>query len=176
MAEVLDTSVPALRRWQTRQTTTSSDPARLGRPTVIPDEAQDRIRQCYRDHYGQWGPQVLAVWCRREGLGRWCASTIAPVIADLREEPEEKPDPIRYEITASQVMWSEDGTGFKEQGQKKELLIAQDEHARFKVNYRLVPGPPVGRTLSFIFGRRSIDMARRWCSSTTGTRSSIPRR
>jgi transposase InsO family protein len=63
------------------------------------------------------------------------------VIADLRDEPEEKPEPIRYEITASQVMWSEDGTGFKEKGRKRELVIAQDEHARFKVNSRLVDGP-----------------------------------
>jgi transposase InsO family protein len=63
------------------------------------------------------------------------------VITDLRAEPEVAPDPIRYEITAPQVMWSEDGTGFKERGRKKELLIAQDEHARFKVNTRLVNGP-----------------------------------
>jgi hypothetical protein len=74
-------------------------------------------------------------------LGNWCASTIAAVIADLREEPEPVPAPIRYEITASQVMWSEDGAGFRENGCKKELLILQDEHARFKVNHRLVSGP-----------------------------------
>jgi transposase InsO family protein len=95
-------------------------------------------------HYGQWGPQVLAAWCRREGIGEWCASTIADVVADLREEPEDKPEPIRYEITASQVMWSEDGAGFREKGKKKELLILQDEHARFKVNHRLVSGPADG--------------------------------
>ena len=94
MAEVLDTSVPSLRRWQTRQHTASSEPSHVGRPTVIPDEAQDRIRQCYRDHYGQWGPQVLAAWCRGKALGEWSPSTIAPVIADLREEPEEKSDPL----------------------------------------------------------------------------------
>jgi transposase InsO family protein len=66
---------------------------------------------------------------------------VAVVIADLRDAPKEQPKPIHYEITASQVMWSEDGTGFKERGCKKELLIAQDEHARFKVNTRLVDGP-----------------------------------
>jgi transposase InsO family protein len=66
---------------------------------------------------------------------------VAAVIADLRAEPEVAPDPIRYEIMAPNVMWSEDGTGFKEKGRKKELLIAQDEHARFKVNTRLVDGP-----------------------------------
>jgi transposase InsO family protein len=63
------------------------------------------------------------------------------VIADLRDKGEKKPKPIRYEITASQVMWSEDGTGFQEKGRKRELLIAQDEHARFKVSCRLVDGP-----------------------------------
>jgi transposase InsO family protein len=66
------------------------------------------------------------------------------VIADLTPVPEVRSDPIRYEITASDVMWSEDGTGLKEQGKKKELLVLQDEHARFKVNYRLVNGPACG--------------------------------
>jgi transposase InsO family protein len=108
---------------------------------VIPEEAREKIGACYQKHVGQWGPQVLAFWCRREGLGDWCASTIAEVIAPLRDEPEEKPDPVRYEITASQVMWSEDGAGLRERGRKKELLIAQDEHARFKVNHELVDGP-----------------------------------
>lgn len=141
MSEVLGTSLPSLRRWQRRQVVAPSEPAPLGRPTVISGEARERIRRCYTEHFGQWGPQVLAHWCVRKGLGDWCASTIAAVIADLRQEPEEKPAPVRYEITASQVMWSEDGTGFKEQGHKKELLLLQDEHARFKVNHRLVSGP-----------------------------------
>jgi hypothetical protein len=141
MAEVLGISSLALRRWQQRQCVVPSGPAHLGRPKVISKEVREKIRQCYREHYGQWGPRTLAHWCRRQGLGRWCASTLAGVIADLRDEPEEKPEPIRYEITASQVMWSEDGTGFKEKGRKKELLIAQDEHARFKVSCRLVDGP-----------------------------------
>jgi hypothetical protein len=141
MAEVLDISALSLRRWQKRQRQVPARPAKLGRPTVISREVRENIRQCYQDHYGQWGPRTLAFWCRREGLGSWCASTVAAVIADLRAEPEVAPDPIRYEITAPQVMWSEDGTGFKERGRKKELLIAQDEHARFKVNTRLVNGP-----------------------------------
>ncbi len=119
----------------------SSRPAPLGRPKVLSQEVREKTRQCYRDHYGQWGPRTLACWCRRQGLGSWCASTVAAVIADLREEPEVNSDPIRYEITAPQVMWSEDGTGFQEKGRKRELLIAQDEHARFKVNTRLVDGP-----------------------------------
>ncbi len=144
MAGVLHTSVPALRRWQNRQHALPSEPAAVGRPKVIPAGARDRIRQCYRGHYAQWGPQVLAAMCRREGLGDWSPSTVAAVIDDLKPESEVRPAPIRYEITASQVMWSEDGTGFKDRGQKKELLILQDEHARFKVNHRLVSGPACG--------------------------------
>lgn len=141
MAEVLGISSRALRRWQKRQRVVPSGPAPLGRPKVLSREVREKIRQCYRDHYGQWGPRTLACWCRRERLGSWCASTVAAVIADLRNGPEEKPEPIRYEITASQVMWSEDGTGFMEKGRKREFVIAQDEHARFKVNCRLVDGP-----------------------------------
>jgi len=141
MAKVLGINSLALRRWQRRQRAAPSHPAQLGRPKVISKEVGEKIRQCYRDHYGQWGPRTLACWCRRQGLGTWCASTLATVIADLRDGPEVIPDPIRYEITAPQVMWSEDGTGFKEKDRKKELLIAQDEHARFKVNTRLVDGP-----------------------------------
>ncbi len=138
---MLGISSLALRRWQQRQHAVSSGRVHLGRPKVISQEQRAKIRQCYREHYGQWGPRTLAHWCRRERLGTWCASTLARVIADLRNGPEEKREPIRYEITASQVMWSEDGTGFKEKGQKRELLIAQDEHARFKVSCRLVDGP-----------------------------------
>lgn len=141
MAEVLDVSVPSLRRWQRRRAAAPAAPAQIGRPKAIADAAVAKIRGCYQEHFGQWGPQVMALWCEREGLGDWCASTIAAVIADLRDEPEPAPASIRYEITASQVMWSEDGTGFRENGGKKELLILQDEHARFKVNHRLVCGP-----------------------------------
>jgi hypothetical protein len=144
MAEVLGTSRPTLSRWLRRQSHPLASPARLGRPTVIAEAARERIRTCYLDHYRQWGPQVLAAWCRREGLGKWCASTLAEVIADLSEERKDEPAPIRYEITASGVMWSEDGAGFRERGRRKELLIAQDEHARFKVSHRLVSGPADG--------------------------------
>ena len=86
-------------------------------------------------------PQVLKQWCRREGVGRWRAGAIAAVIADLREAKPERPPPVRYEITASDVMWSEDGTGLRERGHKRELLVIQDEHARLKLGYRLTPGP-----------------------------------
>ena len=84
---------------------------------------------------------MLAAWCRREGLGDWSAGTLAAVIADLGEEEEDKPCPIRYEMTASNVMWSEDGTGFRQRGRKQELLVVQDEHSRRKLNWDLADGP-----------------------------------
>jgi transposase InsO family protein len=108
---------------------------------VIPDAARERIRSCYLAHYGEWGPRVLAAWCRREGLGIWSASTIAVVIEDLRPRRPEKRPPVRYEVKGSGVMWSEDGTGFRERRRKKELLVVQDEHARLKLGHRLVSGP-----------------------------------
>ena len=57
---------------------------RRGRPAVIGPQARERIRACYRSHFGEWGPRVLVAWCEREGLGHWSAGTIAAVIADLR--------------------------------------------------------------------------------------------
>jgi transposase InsO family protein len=100
-----------------------------------------KIRVCYVKHYGQWGPAVLAAWAKREGLGHYHPSTIASVIEDLKEETEEKASSRRYEITSPGVMWSEDGTGFKDYGRKKELLVLQDECSRFKANWRLARGP-----------------------------------
>jgi transposase InsO family protein len=88
---------------------------------------------------------VLAAWCRRKGLGDWCAGTVAAVIADLQEPEEENPSPIRYEITATGVMWSEDGTGFLQRGRKQELLVVQDEHSRRKLNWDLADGPATSR-------------------------------
>jgi len=108
---------------------------------VIGQEATARIRECYTAHFGRWGPWVLAAWCRREGLGDWCAGTVAVVIADLQEPEEKKPTPIRYEVTATGVMWSEDGTGFRQRGRKQELLAVQDEHSRRKLNWDLADGP-----------------------------------
>jgi transposase InsO family protein len=75
------------------------------------------------------------------GLGEWSPTTIAAVIADLRDPPAQKTRARGYEITASGVMWSEDGTGFREGGRKRELLVIQDEHARFKLGNRLSDGP-----------------------------------
>ena len=141
IADVLEISPDAMRRWLSRCASLPANGPVRGRPEVIGVSERKRIRACYVAHYGQWGPQVLAAWCRREHLGRWSASTIARVIADLRDEPPERPRPRRYEILASGVMWSEDGTGFRERGRKKELLVVQDEHARFKLGHRLTNGP-----------------------------------
>ena len=115
--------------------------ARRGRPEVIPSEARWKLRACYLAHYGQWGPSVLRYWAIREGLGRWNAGTIARVIADLKPVPDEPIKPKRYEMAAPMVMWSEDATSFREHGSKKELLVLQDECARYKVNWALAPGP-----------------------------------
>ena len=141
MAEVFGITEAALRRWAGRLDQDCGVPLRRGRPEVIPVDARHRIRACYVAHYGQWGPRVLAQWCRREGIGNWSATTIAGVIRDLRDEAVPIEPVVHYEITASGVMWSEDGTGFRDRGRKKELLVIQDEHARFKLRHRLVDGP-----------------------------------
>ena len=104
-------------------------------------EVKEKIRVCYAAHYRQWGPRVLAAWALRQGLGRYHPDTIARVIEDLKDPPEEKPQPRCYEITVPGVMWSEDGAGFRERGKKKELLVLQDECSRFKANWRLASGP-----------------------------------
>jgi transposase InsO family protein len=141
MAEELGITASALVRWSRRHCGTGSPIRARGRPEVIPASARERIRACYLRHYRQWGPRVLAAWCLRRGLGSWSPTTIAVVIADLRPEEAERKVRTRYEITGSDVMWSEDGTGLRENGKKKELLVVQDEHARLKLRYRLVEGP-----------------------------------
>jgi len=140
MAVEVGITVQALNRW-VRRCAGGRGLVRPGRPQAIPAEARLKLRTCYLDHYKQWGPQVLREWAERHGLGSWSATTIATVIDDLRDEPEKKPPKMSYEIVDSNVMWSEDGTGFKDRGRKKELVIAQDEHARFKVGHELVNGP-----------------------------------
>jgi hypothetical protein len=156
MAAEMGITVQALNRW-IRRHEGRRVPTRAGRPGIIPAAARWKLRACYLEHYKQWGPRVLREWARRQGLGTWSATTISGVIADLRDEPEEKPPPVRYEIVGSQVMWSEDGTGFKDRGRKKELVVAQDEHARFKVGHALVDGPAdedaVHRNLEAAFAR-----------------------
>ena len=144
MAEVLDISAGALASWLERQEAPTQG-GRRGRPPVVAATARAKIRECYTAHYGQWGPRVLADWCRRERLGDWSAGTLAAVIADLREPQEEVPVPVRYEMTASNVMWSEDGTGFSQRGRKQELLVVQDEHSRLKLNWALAGGPAKAR-------------------------------
>jgi len=140
LAEVLKITPASLARWLERQENRASN-KKPGRPLVVGDEARSVIRKCYTEHYGQWGPRVLAAWCKRERLGNWSAGTISSVIDDLREEKEKEPPPVHYEITASNVMWSEDGTGFRQRGKKQELLVVQDEHSRLKLNWELAPGP-----------------------------------
>jgi hypothetical protein len=76
------------------------------------------------------------------GIQTCSADTIAGIIADLVPQDKEKVrQPVRYELTATNAMWSEDGTGFNGRIVKRELLVAQDEHSRYKVNHKLVPGP-----------------------------------
>jgi hypothetical protein len=141
MAEVMGIGLGGFSRWIGRQVQGDREPARRGRPEGISPEVKEEIRACYMEHYRQWGPSVLARWAKRQGLGRYHADTIARVIEDLRDPPEEKPRIRRYEITAPGVMWSEDGAGFRERGKKKELLVLQDECSRFKTNWRLASGP-----------------------------------
>jgi transposase InsO family protein len=146
MAAVMGVAAKSFRRWRVRQQTGSSSPTPArGRPEAIPLDIQMKIRTQYISRYKQWGPQVLADWTWRQGWGRYSAGTLARVIADLQPPPQPKEPPRRYAITAPQVMWSEDGTDFKEHGRKKEFLILQDECPRYKVNTRLVDGPATSR-------------------------------
>jgi len=140
MARALGIQETSLKRWLEREVS-PKPPAKLGRPEVISPEVRMKLRACYAEHYGQWGPTTLAHWARRQGLGSYSPTTIDRAIADIKEPTPSKPKPVRYEITKPMAMWSEDGAGFKERGQKKEALLLQDEHARLKVNHRLVDGP-----------------------------------
>jgi len=161
MARELGITVGALGRWSRRHEINPTT-TRAGRPRAIPAKARWQLRRCYLRHYKQWGPRVLRQWARRQGLGDWSATTIAGVIADLRDAPEEKPPDVRYEIVASNALWSEDGTGFRVRRKKKELVVAQDEHARFKVGHELVDGPAdedaVCRNLEAAFARYGVPL------------------
>lgn len=141
MAEPLGVNESSLHRWRRRHEGDRRDPVPCGRPGVVPEAGRERIRSCYRTHYGEWGPRVLAAWCRRQRLGSWSPSTIAAVISDLRPKDHRTRPAKHYEVMASGVMWSEDGTGFRERRRKKELLVVQDEHSRLKLEHRLVAGP-----------------------------------
>jgi len=141
VAEVLGLTPRSLSTWIGRQEQEGGSSEQPGRPEAIDAVARGRIRACYQAHYGQWGPRVLRAWCEREGLGSWSATTIATAIADLKRPEPPEPPPRRLEVTAPDVMWSEDGTGFRRRGRKRELLVVQDEHARLKLNWRLADGP-----------------------------------
>ena len=145
VAEALGVTTRAFEVWLERHESAAVTNGCRGRPEVIGPEARERIRACYVAKYGQWGPQVLRSWCEREGLGSWSATTIAKVIADLREPEEPDPPPQRLEVTGPDVMWSEDGTGFGRRSRKRELLVVQDECSRKKLNHRLVKGPASSR-------------------------------
>ncbi len=145
VAETLGVTTRALEVWLERQESAAMANGCRGRPEVIPAEDKERIRACYLARFGEWGPQVLKSWCEREGLGSWSATTITRVIADLRQLEEPEPPPQRMEVTAPDVMWSEDGTGFGRRSRKRELLVVQDEHSRLKLNHRLVKGPARSR-------------------------------
>jgi len=144
MAEALGIATESLRRWARRREMPKSEPKRRGRPEAVSPEVRWRLREQYASRFGQWGPSVLACWAEREGLGRYSAGAIGRVIADLRPPREEKRKPARYEVAAPMVMWSEDGTSFKERDRKRELLAAHDECARYTANRRLAQGAATG--------------------------------
>jgi hypothetical protein len=103
------------------------------------------LRICYLQHYRQWGPSVLAAWAERTGLGHFSPTTIGRAITDLTPKNKPKRKVRRIRVTASNVIWSEDGLGFRERGRKHELLAVGDEHARCELGHRLVTGPAKGR-------------------------------
>jgi hypothetical protein len=152
IAEALGITADALRHYERRhqQQTTA---CKRGRPEMIDANTREKIRQRFIASHKQWGPQVLVEWCRRKGLGSWSASTVAKVIEDLHEPESESLPARRYEITRSQVMWSEDGTSFGKGRRKQELLVAQDEHARLKLADRLVEGPATASDVVHYLGQ-----------------------
>ncbi len=143
IAQALGITVDAWRKWVKAHSASKSAASkrRRGRPPVMSGPVREAIRKCYQDHFGQWGPTVLRPWAIRQGLGVYSVGNIDSVIADIKVKPEPKPRPLRCEVTASNVLWAEDGASFRENGEKRELLALQDEHARYKVNDRLVDGP-----------------------------------
>ncbi len=143
MADALQITTQALGAWMApkKEAAAPREPKPRGRPRALPPDVRARLRRCYDDHLGEWGPSVLAAWAERNQLGRFCPSTISHAIEDLREAPAPKPAPAQCDVVAAGVMWSEDGAAFREAGRKKELLVVQDEHSRYKVNHRLVDGP-----------------------------------
>lgn len=107
---------------------------------MINSEVRWKLRERYILSYKQWGPSVLRHWAIRTDIGCFSATTIAKVIEDLRPPKQEKEKPNRYEIVAPMVMWSEDGTAFKDGNKKRELMVLQDECSRYKVATKLADG------------------------------------
>jgi len=128
-----------MKRWISRLIPKKSDGR--GRPWSIPRDVVEKLRARFIASYRQWGARTLMHWAKRTGLGEYSAGAIARVISDLIPSLEPKPPTVRYEVTAADVMWSEDGTGFRTRCAKQELLVLQDECSRFKVNHRLSKGP-----------------------------------
>jgi len=141
VALVLGITLQAFSKWLHKQLKPEENTAKLGRPEAMKPEVVQAFREKYVTSYKTWGPRVLREWGIRQGLGTYAVDTIAKAIKPLVDQPPEKAKPQRYEITEPNVMWSEDGTGFKQQGCKQELLVLQDECSRFKLNRRLVDGP-----------------------------------
>jgi len=154
MAAVQGIQPASLARWLAEQRSAADRPrSKAGRPPVISSATAWKIRRQYVDRYRQWGPRVLRDWARREGLGTYSATTIGNVIADLRPEPTPKPTPLRYDVGAPGVMWSEDGAGFLDRGRKRELLLVQDECSRLKVGHDLCDGPATGADVREVLER-----------------------
>ncbi|MBM4352717.1 MAG: transposase [Deltaproteobacteria bacterium] len=149
IAQALGITVDAWRKWFKSHSRPRPDAVRRrGRPTVMSGAVREAIRKCYLDHFGQWGPTVLRPWARRQGLGIYSVGTIDSAIADIKVKPDPKPRTLRCEVTASNILWAEDGASFRENGEKRELLVLQDEHARYRVNDRLVDGPATGKDVA----------------------------
>jgi transposase InsO family protein len=141
MAEIMGITTGSLKRWMKRHEQMAETQSVRGRPETIPPAARWKLRECYLAHYGQWGPSVLRCWAIREGLGKWSTGTIERVIADLKPAPAEERQPTRkYEVAAPMVMWSEDGTAIRDRSRRRELLVLQDECARYKTNWRQAHG------------------------------------
>ena len=105
MAMLLGMSKRALTRWVHRRQQTEPSPPRQGRPPVIGPLAREEIRRRYLDSHRVWGPQVLAAWATRQGLGSYSPTTVGEVIKDLKLPEPPRPKPKRYEVSAANVIW-----------------------------------------------------------------------
>jgi transposase InsO family protein len=148
VAFVLGITLQGFSRWLRKQLSLDESDTKLGRPEVMAPKVVEAFQHQYLASFKSWGTHVLREWGIRKDYGAFATDTIARAIKSLRDKEPEKKEPKRYEVTAPDVMWSEDGTGFKENGRKRELLVAQDECSRFKVNHRLADGPAKGKDVA----------------------------